>query len=203
MTHSIIPPRSSFDEHELPIPEKRKEGTYNPRHLKQSSSSVRETRASLKKYTAIAQATRIGERKVQELRIRRGITDVDLYRALTVAVDCEATDEDGPHSFDALSDKFKSRLSEGRVVALPTVFFSLQVNRRHDEQDEFVTRSLDFLKAKDLISLEISFWGGFELPWDLNDQKLPDLLAKLAISQLGINGAASVTRKIRYSCSYW
>lgn len=152
-----------------------------------------------KRYTAIAQATLITERRNEPFRLVHGLSDSDLYDTLASLVEGKSGHQD---SLDALSDRFRTHLREAWVVGLPEIFFPLQHYHSHAEQDEIATLNLSHLKDEGTI-LEIGdsdeerlqssaqlcgrlcFWGGFELPPNLSDATLPDLLAKLSIMKLG------------------
>ncbi|TQV90245.1 Glycoside hydrolase, clan GH-D [Cordyceps javanica] len=153
-----------------------------------------------KKYTALAQAMLISERKHEGLWVQPRLSDYDLCRALSTLL--ESTDWTINDSIDALSDKFQAQLQEDRVAGLPDCFFPLHGHDSRDEQAEAAAPSLRHLKEIRFISeighfdeerLQIAaeacgklcFKHNLELPKGLDDTMLPDLLAKLASMEEG------------------
>lgn len=102
-----------------------------------------------KKYTALAQAMLISERKHKGLRVQPRLSDYDLCRALSPLLN--SADWTIDESIDTLSDKFQAQLREDRVAGLPDCFFPLHSYTSRDEQAEAAAPSLRHLK-------EISFF---------------------------------------------
>ena len=163
--------------------------------------------ASAKKYTAIAQATLLSKRRDLVLHMQPGMTEAELYRALssfgTVQEDGKIDSSGETPSFSVLSEKLRAQLDSDLVVALPTVFFPLHDQWSTEMQDTIVTRGLNYLKYIRLLPLEagnssekrlqsaaqacgiLCFRNCFQLPSDLNDRTIPDLFKELTIMELG------------------
>ncbi len=151
---------------------------------------------SHKRYTAIAQATLICERKKEKIHVQKGLSDGDLSDTLKKRLNCQG------ESLDAISDELQARLREDRVRGLPALFSEVQHYHSRTEQVRVAIKSLSYLKDEGIITeigdcedgrlqncaqacARLCYSSGFELPHNLNDATLPDLAVKLAIMQAG------------------
>ena len=154
---------------------------------------------SHKRYTAIAQATLVCERKNETLHLQGGLSDADLCRTLSSVLNAGTCQGD---SLEAISDKLQAQLREDRVTGLPVLFSELEHYHSRTEQAKVATRSLDYLKHEGIITkigecdddrlqicaqacARLCYSSGFELPRNLSDAALPDLAVKLAIMKFG------------------
>ena len=149
-----------------------------------------------KRYTAIAQATLIGERKKETFDPQKGLSDDDLSKTLSLRLNCQGK------SLDVISEELQARLREDRVRALPALFSELQHYHSRTEQVRVAIKSLSYLKDEGIITkigdcederlqicaqacARLCYTSGFGLPHNLNDATLPDLAVKLAIMKAG------------------
>lgn len=160
--------------------------------------------SSPRKYTAIARATLLSYRRDTKLIIHTTSNDAELYRTLSSLVDCEgniSTLSSDP--FDELSCKLQAELSKDHVVTLPSIFFPLHRFVSESEQERIAKPSLDYLHDNGIIAKvgttverrlqeaakacgKLCFELAHDLPPELSDEELPDLLAKLTMSKFGL-----------------
>lgn len=151
------------------------------------------------RYTAIAQAMLICDRRGEPFHLPKGLSDTDLCRTLCSVLSARTYQGD---SLDAASDHLQAQLREDRVTGLPALFSVLQHYDSRIEQAHVATIILNYLRDEGIIAeigvsdderlqncaqacAKLCYGSGFELPHNLSDSTLPDLTLKLAIMRLG------------------
>ena len=156
-----------------------------------------------KRYTAVAQAELIMRRRKNKLRVQPCLSDRALCRVLSPLLDHPDQTING--SIDTLSYLFEAQLRRDKVVGLPDFCFPLQCCEGHSRQAQAAARTFSYLREIEIISglgtfdeetLHIAAQAcgrlcsenHFELPIDLTDRQLPDLLVKLVSIDFGRRG---------------
>ncbi len=154
---------------------------------------------SQQRYTAIAQATLICDRRNEIFHLQKGLSDTSLCRTLSSVVNAGSYQGD---SLDAVSDSLEAQLRKDRVTGLPALLSVLQHYHSRTEQANVALRILNYLKDEGVIAeigvsdderlqncaqacARLCYSSGFELPRNLSDPALPDLTLKLAIMRVG------------------
>ncbi|KAJ3480495.1 hypothetical protein NLG97_g8057 [Lecanicillium saksenae] len=156
-------------------------------------------RFARKRYVAIAQASLITARRGEGSRVEPGLTNSALCRYFSKMLGF--ADRASNNSIDIISKKLQALLLQDKVVGVSILFLPLKCYRKRAQQVKRVTEVLNCLKDEGVISaighsdeerLHIAaetcamlcFKLDLELPPNLEDEELPDLLSKLAIKLL-------------------
>ena len=153
------------------------------------------------RFTVVALATLLSKHRNITLKIRPEMTEESTCRVIAGLYGVHMGGNQ-LYSFKLLSEKLRSRLSERRVRALPEYFYPLAENNPM-EQEVLIRSCLDWLKEKQRVditwegSLEkwlfscaeicglLCFKWDYDMPSELSDEMLPDLLSKLTIMESG------------------